>query len=111
MNTHKPRRRVCECGRPFYTSMKFGNERKCAACYAAHRREFADWLKTLSDDEMRETVVRLRVAAAAMGMEFGEVDGPHAPADTTEIHPEQVAHADQAVIDTTFAIIMADMEL
>lgn len=34
-----------------------------------------------------------------------------APAATTEIHPEQVAHADQAVIDTTFAIIMADMEL
>lgn len=85
MNKQKPaRKRVCECGKKFKVTVKFGNETRCNACYKAHSAEFDAWFASLSDEEQKQTLAAMR---------------------------EYVAELEQALIDGIAASLLADVEI
>ena len=96
---HKPKRKVCECGRTYWTSVEFGNETKCDACYQAHKEEFLAWMDSLPDDEHRALCERIRAVGAALGVTVPQTTPAAEPAN------------DQDDIDATFLDIMRDINI
>lgn len=102
--------KICTCGQTFRTSAKFNNEEKCAACYAASSAEFSAWLDTLSYAKLSEVFAELQQVCIALGVPVEDAP-PVENMPLDPCNPEEVPHVDQDAIDSTFASLLADMEL
>ena len=92
----QPQRKVCECGRTYWTTVQFGNETECPACYQAHSEEFLAWLDSLPDDEHRAVCERICAVGLALGVPVPQMPEPA---------------NDQDDIDATFYELMKGLDL